>query len=629
MNELQQSILDRRQKAEDYLRVKRGLWTEYENILHGYLTDDLSSKTRSQMFDPKLATISLDRSARVMAQLATGKVKGISKNDAGGEKLMNLILDKYVIPNANSQFDFLTKCRMMNLYSNIYGNFFALIDLESKKNGYVGPDMWLIPIRDVFPQVGAISLEDSDYMIIRSWHPRSYFEGLSKEKGYKNIGKILEVLDKKSGSKESRGQEQKTAREMELYADETAAKKAGYFETLSMYEKDRWVDFSVDAQLDYRDQSNPQENDELPIVNKYSIPLLDDFMGMGDYERGKKMQYGLDSLWNLYMDAVRVSIFPPILINEDNVSDTSSIKWAAAAKWMMKNAPGSPGTSGAQSLNLSPQGTNTFQSVYGAMSASLLNMFGTTDTSVTQQTDPNFGKTPQALKMQAQRENARDTVDRFYTERFITNTMKKFVNLISKKMPGSVAIRMFEGEIEELSKSYKEIEEMYDEKTGKLNIPKNKFGSVLYDYEIVPGSTYAVDQKQQQDSLVNLFGMMSQNLQVNPQSGEVTSPLVEALKKEEKQFKFGEALERIMANSGVQDWDKIVVDTTDDIEGKMEADKQKLAMIIQSMTAQNVNAIPTQPQMPQGIDQSIPQAQPVSPLGGQMGEQMEGQINGQ
>jgi len=93
MNELQQSILDRRQKAEDYLRVKRGLWTEYENILHGYLTDDISSKTRSQMFDPKLATISLDRSARVMAQLATGKVKGISKNDAGGEKLMNLILD--------------------------------------------------------------------------------------------------------------------------------------------------------------------------------------------------------------------------------------------------------------------------------------------------------------------------------------------------------------------------------------------------------------------------------------------------------------------------------------------------------------------------------------------------------
>lgn len=627
MNELQQSILDRRQKAEDYLRVKRGLWTEYENILHGYLTDDISSKTRSQMFDPKLATISLDRSARVMAQLATGKVKGISKNDAGGEKLMNLILDKYVIPNANSQFDFLTKCRMMNLYSNIYGNFFALIDWESKKNGYVGPDMWLIPIRDVFPQVGAVSLEDSDYMIIRSWHPRSYFEGLTKEKGYKNVGKILEVLDKKSGSKESRGQEQKTAREMELYADETAAKKAGYFETLSMYEKDRWVDFSVDAQVEYRDQANPQENDELPIVNKYSIPLLDDFMGMGDYERGKKMQYGLDSLWNLYMDAVRVSIFPPILINEDNVSDASSIKWAAAAKWMMKNAPGSPGTAGAQSLSLSPQGTNTFQAVYGAMSASLLNMFGTTDTTVTQQTDPNFGKTPQALKMQAQRENARDTVDRFYTERFITNTMKKFVNLISKKMSGAVAIRMFEGEIEELSKSYKEIKEMYDEKTGKLSIPKNKFGSVLYDYEIVPGSTYAVDQKQQQESLVNLFGMMSQNLQVNPQSGEVTSPLVEALKKEEKQFKFGEALERIIANSGVQDWDKIVVDTTDDIEGKMQADQQKLAMIIQSMTAQNVNGIPTPPQGLPGQPmpgQPVQQEQPMPPM-----QPMEGMTNGQ
>lgn len=558
------------------------------------------------MFDPKLPTIALDRSARVMAQIQTGKVKGVSKNDAGAEQLMNLIVDKYVIPNANAQFDFLTKNRMTNLYSNIYGNFFGLVDWDVKENGYVGPDLWLIPIRNVFPQVGAVSLEDSDYIIIRSWKPYSFFEGLEGNKDYKNIPKILEKLKDMSGSREKRDNDQKSAREVNEYADEIAARKSGYFEVLSMYEKDKWTDFSTDAQLVFREQKNPHENGELPVVNKYSIPLMDDFMGMGDFERGKPVQYGINSLWNLYMDAVRVSIFPPVLIDEDKVSDMSSIKWSAAAKWLMKNGGA---VNGAASLNLTPQGISTFNQVYGTLNASLLNMFGTTDTTTNADTDPGFGKTPQALKMQATRENARDTVDRFYQEKFITSVMKKFVNLISKKMTGSVVVRLFGDEIDQIGKIHPEVSEMYNEKTGKLSIPKSKFGSIIYDYEIVPGSTFAADQEKQQQALQNLFGLMSQGLQFDPQTGEVSSPLIKALGKEEKKFMFGEALTRIVSNSGVQDWDKIVMDTKDDIEGKMAQDRQKFMQVVQSMMMNNVNQVPSQGTLPMGEQMQSNQGQ--------------------
>jgi hypothetical protein len=124
--------------------------------------------------------------------MATGKVRAISKNDEGASQLMNLTLDKYVIPNANAQFDQLTKYRMVDRYSNIYGNYFVMVDWDVRGNGYEGPDMWLIPIRDVFPQVGAISLDDSDYIIVRSWRPMSFFEGLKKQDGYKNVPQILE-----------------------------------------------------------------------------------------------------------------------------------------------------------------------------------------------------------------------------------------------------------------------------------------------------------------------------------------------------------------------------------------------------------------------------------------------------
>lgn len=592
MAKLEQIIEDRRQTAEDYLRQKRGAWTEYENILHGYISDDISGNRRSQMFDPKLPTIAFDRSARVMAQLPTGKVKGISKNDKGGEQLMNLIVDKYIIPNANAQFDFLTKNRMVNLYSNIYGNFFTLVDWDIKQNGYVGPDMWLIPIRNVFPQVGAVSLEDSDYIIIRSWEPKSYFEGLKKNKDYKNVGKILDKLENMSGSREKRDSDEKTSREEHDYSEEKAAKDSGYFEILSMYERDRWVDYQVDTQTIFRDQENPHEDGDLPVKCKHSIPLLDDFMGMGDFERGKPVQYGINSLWNLYLDAVRVSIFPPVLIDEDKVADSSSIKWSAAAKWLMKNGGAA---NGANTLNLAPQGIATFNNVYGALNASLLNMFGTSDTTVTEQTDPGFGKTPQALKMQAQRENARDTVDRFYQERFMTSVIKKMVNLVSKKMTGSVAVRIFGDEIDQLEKVYPEVNEMFDEDTGKISIPKAKFGDMIWDYEIVPGSTFAADQAKQQESLISMFGVLSENLQMNPETGEVSSPLLEAMRKENKKVQFGELLTRIINNSGIQDWDKIIIDTSEDVKGKIMQDRQKFAQAVQGMLAGNVNQVPPTP----------------------------------
>jgi hypothetical protein len=113
---------------------------------------------------------------------------------------------------------------------------------------------------------------------------------------------------------------------------------------------------------------------------------------------------------------------------------------------------------------------------------------------------------------------------------------------------------------------------------------------------------------------------MSNGLVANPQTGEITSPLLEKIKKENKDFKFGEAISRIIANSGIQDWDKIVVDTKDDIDGKMEQDAQKLqAMMSSIQSMQGVGTIPPQPaqsgQIPQETQQ-MPMQQEQLPQGG-------------
>ncbi len=580
-------ILTRKEASYNSLAQKREYWEEYEKLFHNELNDTQSQTTKSQVFDPKLSTMVLEREARVMAQLPTGKVKAISKNDKFGEKLMNLVLDKYVNVNANDKFPLLTKYRMVDRYSNIYGAYPVFVDWRVDENGYVGPDMYLLNIRDVFPQPGASSIQDSDYIIIRTWQPISYFENLLKNKEFKNIKEVIEKLKNKAVQKSD---EDKDARESKDYPSTQVAKNTGFFEVLSMYERDKWTDYVTDADLVIREMKNPHDNGELPVVMKYSIPLLSDFWGMGDFERGKSMQYTLNSLWNLYLDGVKVSIFPPTLINKDYIADLSSIKWSAAAKWLVKGANGT--SQAAQAMNLSPSGQQTFNNVYQIVTSSLLNMMGTTDTSVSAQTDPGFGKTPEALKQQSARESARDNVDRFYMEQFLKEVNKKFVNLISKKMSNSVQFRMFSDEIEELATQYPEISDIYDDKTGKLTVNKKSIGSVLYDYEIISGSTYALDQQEQQQNLLNMLNMFTQ-----------TPAIVEALKAEGKEVKIGELMTRILVNSGIQDYEKIIEEVANNPDRLMQ---DQMNQFMSVMNGTNVNAIPAQG-MPQPQPQQMPQ----------------------
>jgi len=602
MSKIRNEILDRKDSADKYLKQKRVLWDNAEKLFHNQLNDTLSSRGKSQVFDPKLSTLTLERGYRVMAQLPTGKVKGISKNDVGGSQLMNLILDKYIVPNANAQFDFLTKLRMVDIYSNIYGNFFTLTDYIQKENGYIGPDIWLLNIRDVFPQVGAVSIDDSDYVIIRTWKPLSYFEGIGKDKEFKNISRIITKLKAKSGSKQIKESKDRSKREEAEYPRSDTAKNKGYYEVLTQFEKDRWVDYCVDADLEFRDIKNPHENGELPIDCKYSIPLLDDFMGMGDFERGGSMQMVINSIWNLYLDATKMSIFPPVIVNKDNVASPSSFKMGAAEKWLARNDIQNV----AKTLQLTPQGINQFNNTYQVANAAILNLFGTSDTSTTQQTDPGYGKTPRALSMQKERENTRDNADRFYMEQYLKRIMKKFVNLVGKKQSKAITMRLFEEDIEEMKRSYPEIEQLYDEKSGKLTISKSRIGSTVYDYEIISGSTYAIDQKSQQENLTMLMQLFLQSQSPNGNMLEMK------LKEEGFNLKFGEIFKRVISNSGIQDWDKILEEMTEEEKAQnvLQQDAQKFQMILQQMQG-NMNQIPPE-QAGQPVGQ--PTGQPMGQI---------------
>jgi len=613
MTDQAKTLLSRYDAADTYLESKRTKWTDYEKLFTNELQDSVSVLTKSDIFDPVLSTMQIERSCRVMAQLMVGKYKNMSKDDEASTKLMNLTVDRYVIPNAISQFDFLTKCRMIDLYSNIYGNMFAFVDWVVKDKGYVGPDMWLINIRDVFPQVGAVSLEDSDYVIIRSWKSLEWFRSIQDVEGYKDVEKVIATFSDRAGEKETRSFKDKGAREYHEYQDAISAKKSGFFKVLSMYERDRWVDYVPGADVVIRDMDNPNDDGELPVVCKYSLPLLDDFMGMGDSERGKSQQMALNGLWNLYAGAIKMSIFPPVMLDKNGIAAMSSIKWGPAEKWLGKNA------NFANVLNLTPQGVNTFNNTHQAILGSLQTQFGTSFTNMSSSDNTQMGKTPQALKMQIAREGARDSADRFYMESFLSKVMKRFAHLITKKQPKALQIRLFKEEIDELMAEYPEFQQQYDEKTGKIKISKSQFTNCLFDYEIVSGSTFVADKQEQQANLSAMLALLTQGIALN-QQGQATSPLIERMKQEGREVNVSELVTSILSNSGVQGWDKILPDATHgdkrgyQLEQTLQQHAQQFQQVMQQMTQQQgMNQIPAQPDQIQQMGQA-PQ-QTGGPLG--------------
>jgi len=599
MSDLSSKIISDKQTAFDNLKVKRIMWDNAEKLFHNQLNDLVSEGGTSQVFDPMLSTLTIERAYRVMNRLPMGKVKGLSTTDVGDARLKNLLLDKYVIPNANSQFDFLTKMRMVDIYSNVYGNFFILIDQDVKPNGYVGPDFWLLNMRDVFPQPGAVSLDDSDQIIIRTWRSLSFFESLVGQPGYKNISKIIAKLKDMSGTKQNRSPDDIGKREESQYPSRQQPQaKKGYFEVLTRYERDRWVDICVDADMEFRDQKNPHDNGELPVENKYSIPLLDDFFGMGDIERGGSMQMVINGTWNLYMDALKMSIFPPMIINKDNVASFSSLKPIPGAMWLGRNNV----TNVASPVNLSPKGVETFNNTHQVAAGAIQSLFGQSDTSIAATTNPQLGKTPQALQMQAARENTRDNADKFYMEEFIRRTVKKMINLMTKKQSAAVSFRMFPEEIDLIAKDYPQIKDMYNEKSGQLTVKKGKDSS-LYDYEIVTGSTFATDAQTQQQNLEALMQLYFKSFV--PPFGNL---LDNKLKEDGYKLDFGQLFKGIVANSGIQSWEKILVDMTmqeraDDLLTKHAAHFQG---VLKEAQGQSLNAIPAMPQAQQPQQDSMP-----------------------
>lgn len=525
--------------AEDYLQRVRDNsdfnWEQKEKVASGLLASMSENKFKSRVNSNSLMNLVIDQASRIMAQLPTGKVKALSNDDKGKSYLMQCVLEKYILPKANSQWDMLTKFRIIEMYSLIYGSMPALVTYKITPD-YVGPDLEVLHPRNVRVQAHKYSIEDADYVFVNTIVPLNFLTNILKRKETVYDKKAVQKLIEEAKDKRSEMDEEDKTYEQKQ--DKSPLDKNQIILT-TKYSKDRWVVYSREYNIIIRDSPNPNGDGELPVVMKYTYPLLDRIYGLGLFDRGKSIAFAMDSLTNMYLDSVQFSMRPPTIANRSGVVP-SSLKMTPGAVWW-ETIPNS-----IRQMNISPIGTNTYQAVSQVLKSQLLNMAAATDTTVSRGDDIEMGKTPEAIRQQRDRQGARDNWDRGMMEKFVEKVYSKMVTIMSKKQVVPIDVELFDDDIQKMQEKYPDanLQVFESGETAKLKVNPEDLNdeekSVKYKFIIDNGTTLRKDESIQNETLLAIINAYAGN------------PAIEqAMQKDGKRLNMAEVYKRFVYTSGV------------------------------------------------------------------------------
>lgn len=526
-------------------------------------------EAKTKISDPTLLSAVIKQNNACMAQMPSGKIVALTKQNRGKSLFMDLIFHNHVIPHATSQYDVFTKLWLLSFYRKVYGSMGALVDFSTGGGygkGNAGPDFTILPIRSIIPQVGKYTETDCDYIYVRSKVSKTWLEGRQTDDKWKNIDKVLET-------KGDFLMEYSTTSYVERKTEAGVGHRDEY-EIITRYEPDKWTTFHATTQEIIREIDNPQKNNQIPVIMCHSYPLLDRFIGLGDFERGKDLYTAVGSLISLYLDGAKVGIFPNIKIDPMAVENWAEIKKNGIGPgqiWLMKSTYFDK----LEQMAIKPD-LGTFQSTYQFLKAAILTLTNTTDTTINSATDPGYGKTPQALKMQAFTQGMQTQFDRRMLELSTEKIFDRMIDLVAKRQEKPMNLFLKEADLRAVAEIAPDVVEMFEVGgMGQVKIKPTDINDVDYRYEIDAGSTVKKDEILENQTLTEILGFVMKipsAMQALAQGG--TIPIGD------KQINVGELIKRWVISSGITDWDKIIVDNEQG-ENAMNMEDPKMAQAVQ------------------------------------------------
>lgn len=481
---------------------------DYEAMLSSEVYDSVSNSiSGSKITDSYTATLAIERAARVVGKLPEGVTVSVAKADQGKAAFMDILRQKWVYPNANAQHRFDTKLRLWQLYSSVYGYMPMYYDWNVSASGYVGPDCWLWNPRNLVPQQGKTSIQDMDYVHALTWINEETIEKIIENENPDDGWDRAALLRlKEEAEDKTTGDDQDKDTLVQRNRGTGSVKKGICIATrYESGEDGRWVSFAPDnGYIVVRDLPNPHKNGRIPFVIKYSLPLFDNFYGLGDFQRAKSLQFARDGLINFYFKGVKMNLIPPIIANANGVvKHTLDYREGAV---MLETIPGS-----IRRMETSSAGLNTFQAVSSNLTGSLLSLFGTQNASMpgSDTLNPSQGKTPAAISLYNDKEATRDGQERQLLESAIEELTDGFNSLIVNIGTEDIPVALFSKDIQAIKDAgLEDIIELFDNfqpnetmTGGELTIKPSVLKGVEYRFNVSPGSTVKTNKEQQLQEL--------------------------------------------------------------------------------------------------------------------------------
>lgn len=477
----------------------------------------------------ELQSLVYDAACREMAQMPTGRFINIKDGDITKAIAANLVYHDYIIPHAKTGGDFFVKSRQANIYSKIYGKSIVLVDFIAgdTEDDYTGPDAILIHPRRFYPQPGKYSINDMDWCFIDMPVTKEWLTRKAKESpDIWNPKVIADITENTPDNTTLSVEEQKNIAQTKTV-------------TLRHYytREGDWTLYTTDGKILIDEKKRWPC---IPIVEKGTIPLLDRYWDYSEYERGEMPQKTIDSLLRAYLQIVQRGI-EPIAVIDPMMMVMSSINYENKF-WFAKDGH----VDKVRFLETDGNALQTFQPTYNTLKAMLMSQSASTDTSVAKGVDVGFGRTPQALRMQQEREGARDSWGRYMQEKFLENLAMMMMRVASHCGMDKVHIPNIRKALEHIGAVY-ETQDLDQFVNSNGIISDDLLKDFALRYEVDPGSTLKHSNAGQE--LMNMLVSISGNQYI-----------MESLKSSGKTINWGEAVKRAAIEKGIQDWDRIIID---------------------------------------------------------------------
>lgn len=573
----------------------------YEAMVEGRVYDTVSkSVDGSKITDSYTTTLAKQLADRVVAKTPEGETQSVGRADVGKAAFMDILRQKWIYPNANAQRPFLEKLNMWQFYSSVYGYMPMFYDWTTSNTGYIGPDCWLWNPRNLVPQQGKVSIEDSDYVTALTWVGKKQLQAILDKKPETDAkGKELpfddgwdrealqELINRVNSKTSGTDENQTTLIERDRA---TAGTKKGIC-VATRYESGpdgNWCSFCPeDGFIKIRELKNPHKNGRIPFVIKYSQPLFDSFYGLGDFQRAKPLQFARDGLTNFYFANLKRNLAPGIIVNANGVVK-HTLDVTKANPVLMETIKDS-----IRPMPTNTAGLSTYQGAMSNLTGSLLSLIGTQNASIpgSDSLNPSQGKTPAAIEMYSNVEATRDGAERRHLETAIEQLTDGFFSMVASIGTEDIPISLFGDDIQDIvDAGLGDVMGLFNgklkpdstETAGDLTIKPESLKGVEYRFNIKPDSTAKTNKAQQLQSVTNLLGDLGkfQNIYKDDPRVDVN---------------FGEILKQIGELSDIKGANKFIT-----VKDGPSPQEQQMQQKMQELQMQNQQQAQTQIQAPGG-----------------------------